>query len=181
MIELKVKNNEEDYLLYSLYLASKSKEIAKNIRKLQYIPPIFFAFVFILSYFQSFNAGIFFFGLLTIAWPINYRKRSLRGGYTKVYRAQIKEQIADSPFKEYKLVLTDKNISLKSIEVEANIDVSVVRSLIELPNFFIIMIKQEQGYLISKKLNPIGTREILTDWAEFIGVEYLNELDWKLK
>ena len=43
------------------------------------------------------------------------------------------------------------------------------------------MTKGSKGILINKSINEESLRGELISWAESLGIEYKNELDWKWK
>ena len=180
MIDFKTKSIEKDHLTFQLYNSYSSKKTRKVRRNSALIPSLLYLSFGAWSYFQEKISMSVAFIVLAILWYWLYPKR-LKTKYKKHFTTHIKEKLADEIGEESIVSLHRNKIKIDSNYGISELDVSFIVRLIEFQNIFVIMTKGSKGILINKSINEESLRGELISWAESLGIEYKNELDWKWK
>lgn len=171
--------SKDDYLLYYLYTASKSKTINKNRVRALYIPPVFYI---LLGVFLSFSdkslTGVVIFGLTSILWIIiypGYQKKRYKNYYSK-YIDEKYAEIIDSP---NEIEFYDENILTKNKTGESKIKTTELKKLIQFKNHFIFELNDKNSFILPKT-SIDNESEFLSSLKKY-DLEYIDEIQWEWK
>jgi hypothetical protein len=171
---------EEDYLTYLLYSASRSKRSRANRRRSWLvITGIFLVAGFFFNGKDSFYS-YYFFGAAALnlfLYPLYQRY-----AYKKHYRKFVAEKLAYRAGKECIIDFGSDIIETKDLTGESKFNVSEVAEIIEISTHYFVKLKSDDGLIIPKTAvdNPDFGEELLAifDRPEIV---LIRELDWKWK
>lgn len=172
--------NKEDYLIYQLFSASKSKKI-KAQRRRSYVLLII-AFVLLgFSFFSSNRFYFYVFLLLAISmaifYPLYQRKR-----YENHYKKYIEEHQKNLFGKETLLEITGTSINTKSHLGEAKLNTTIIENITETQDYFFIRLDTGSSFIIPKRIDEVEVfKNYLKEFSKSKKIDYIEDLDWKWK
>jgi hypothetical protein len=175
-----MKLDENDYLTYQLYTASKTPRIKKaRIKGWIYTTVAFFCLTFL--FFESNNEllGYYFLvaSVLSLAlYPIYSRWR-----YKRHYLKYIQDTYKNRFGVESTLEINDDTIVVKDKSGEASINTSEIEEINEIKDFYFVKMRTGESLVISKvKTEDIDRiKNELKSLADKKEIKYNVELDWK--
>lgn len=174
--------DQNDFLQHQLFLATKTDRIKKQRRKSWLI--ISGSMVLLsLILFQSNNTflGYYFLGfaiLSLIFYPL-YQRRYYKNHYAKFIADNYKNRNGET----VNVTFTDTTIETSDITGESKINLSVLESVTETPDYFYPALKTG-GHLIipkSKIDDAFQLRSELKQMCEKLKIAYIEDLNWKWK
>ncbi len=182
MKTLKLKLEEEDHLIYQLYIASKSERIKKKRKSARIRIPIIYLILALIVYFSgqvSFALALAVFGSLWfLFYPQFERKR-----YYKHYKSFVKENFKDRLEKEAIINLGVEEIELIDESGNSKLKVEKIDEISEIENYYFIKLNKAAGLILPKR--KIEDLESVKEWIEKAVEKYQLkknvELDWKWK
>lgn len=180
-MQLQYSLNENDYLQYQLYAASKSKNI-KAQRNRTFI--ILIVTFLILSYMifstadMMFDPLIIFFALLLILYKVYEKKR-----YSNHYRKNIEENYKERFGLISKLTFAENQIIEESKLGESKINYESLSQINEIQDYYFLKLITGQSLIIPKKVIPNQSDFTLKleEIKNRFNLENNVELDWKWK
>ena len=171
--------NEEDYLKYQLYTASKSKNIIKQKRRSFIIVLIAFIF-FGVNIYNNDKSGLWFFipicCIILILYPFLLKWR-----YKSHYKKFIKEN-----YKERIGLISNYNFEAETLNIknslgESKINYESFEQINETNDYYYLKLKTEESFIIPKNqiLSIEKFKKILDILKEKYGVKENIELGWK--
>lgn len=180
-MQLQYSLDENDYLQYQLYAASKSKNIKAQRTRTFIILIITFL---ILSYMifstadMMFDPLIIFFALLLILYKVYEKKR-----YSNHYRKNIAENYKERFGLISKLTFEENQVIEESKLGESKINYESLSQINEIQDYYFLKLITGQSLIIPKKIIP-NQRDFtfkLEEIKDRFNLENNVELDWKWK
>lgn len=173
---LEYKIEEQDFLAFQLFTASKSERIHKKKRNawvLLTVGSIVIAFFF---YLNQNNPMSLYFGLVAITTGIFYPKY-FSWRYKKHYKTHIKENYLKRFGQVETLEISQESISSKNKIGEGKINLSEIEKIDETNKHFFLKISTGLSLIIPKQelADSNGLRERFKE----IGLSVNDELSWK--
>ena len=177
-MKLEFKIDEQDFLDFQVFTASKSKRINKKKRKgwiLLTVASIVVAFYF---YLNQNNTMTIYFGLVAVASVIFYPKY-FKWRYIKHYKTYIKENYSKRFGEVETIEISNDSIFSKYKSGEAKINLSEIEKIDETDKHFFLKVSTGYSLLIPKRelKNADGLREKFKD----IGLTVNDERNWTWK
>ena len=178
-MKIKYKLSKEDYLLYYLYTASKSKTVNRNRTRALYIPPVFYIlFGSFLSIYDSSMTGVIIFGLTSILWIIfypGYQRKKYKNYYLKFINEKYSKLI-DIP---NEIEFQNEYLLTRNKTGESKIKASELRQIIKLKDHFILELSDKNSFIIPKK-SINNESEFLSSLKKY-DKEYIDQVQWEWK
>ena len=171
---------EEDFLTYQLFTASKSERIKKKRRNSWLITTSFFLSLSLLFYVASFEFLPAYFLVLGVVnlclYPLYSRRR-----YKNHYRKFIKENRQGVIGKEVELSFSPDFIMEKSDLGESKLNTSELEQIHEISSHYFLRMNTGHSLIINKNrlVNPEEFRTYLESLTKTFTLPYHQELDWK--
>jgi len=178
--ELKI--DENDYLTYQLFVASKSESVKKKRSRNKIIVPIVYIVLAVYGFYQNnLLMGISFCGF-AILWFFIYPLWE-RNNYIRHYKNFIKENYKDSFGKSAFLEISNEHIFVKDEFSEAKVSTSEIQEIYEIPTTIFIRMKAGKTFILPKdKIAEIKSlKSVLTELATFLKINYVSDENWKWK
>jgi len=175
---LEYKINEQDFLDFQLFTASKSDRINKKKRNgwiLLTVGSIVVAFYF---YLNQNNPMTIYFGLVAIAIGVFYPKY-FKWRYKKHYKTYIKENYSKRFGQVAILEINNDSIFSKDKTGEGKINLSEIEKIDETANHFFLKISTGVSLLIPKK--ELKSIDELREKFKDVGLTVLDETNWNWK
>lgn len=174
--------DENDFLTFNLFVASKSDRIRKRRFRSRLAAPIVqaaFGLVFLFDH--KILPGIIFLAAAPI-WYLVYPKWEKRY-YTKSYKAFIKENMGALINKKVSLEFTDGFILAKESGNEGKIPFSELDSVHEISSSIFIRLKGGKAFIVPKNkiFNLDALKSILKEIAQSASVKYETDESWEWK
>ncbi len=174
--------DENDYLAYQLFLASKSERVRKKRQQTKIIMPILFAVsCFLLLFLGQAWLAILFFGI-GILWFFIYPHWE-RGHYIKFYKAFIKENYKAKLGSIVTIEFSDDHILVKDYQSETKVLTSEVEDIFEIPSTIFVRLKGGQSIILPKDkiadLDNLKAR--LKELANHLKIKYDTDEKWEWK
>ena len=177
-MKLEYTLDDDDFVQYYLYTASKSKNIKKKRILMRFLIPFIYLLFSLWEYFKEniWLSSIFL--ILALVWVIFYPLYT-RYRYTKHYAKHVNENYKSRLFKPIKLEVTSDYILGEDFTGETKINITEVKSLTEISNNFFINVTSNASLIIPKR--DIFNKDDFKE--EFIkkNIPIENELNWKWK
>lgn len=178
-MKLEYSLNQEDFLQYQLFTASKSKNIIKQ-KKRTFLWIILFLIVSGFNIYNSFkNWLMYFIPLCFIIFLLFYYlvKYQYKSHYLKFIKENYKERIglvSSLDFKNEELMITN------SI-AESRINYNSFSEIIEIKDYYYLKLKTEESFIIPKNMiyNKQEFEQILLLLKETYSVKETIDLNWK--
>jgi YcxB-like protein len=175
---LEYKIDEQDFLDFQLFTASKSDRINKKKRNgwiLLTVGSIVVAFYF---YLNQNNPMTIYFGLVAIATGVFY-PRYFKWRYKKHYKTFIKENYSKRFGQVETLEINSDSILSKDKTGEGKINLSEIEKIDETANHFFLKISTGLTLLIPKK--ELKSVDVLREKFKDIGLTVQDETNWTWK
>jgi hypothetical protein len=174
--------DENDYLTYQLYTASKSPRIKSARIKSWVISTLAFAALAYLFYRSdnTFLATYFLIaaGISALFFPF-YSKRRYKRHYLRFIRDTYKNRIGEA----CSVSITDDYITTKDKVGEARINTSEIEEINEIADYYFIKVKSGESLIISKSKSedPEHIKNSIKSLAADKNIKHSIELDWRWK
>jgi hypothetical protein len=175
-MEIEYSLTKDDYLIYHLYTASKSKNTIRNKRNAKYIPPVFFILigVYLMTRDNTYT-GIIMFAMLSVLWFVFYPMLQKRR-YEKYYSRHIDENYVNRININTRLEIDTEYFRLINKTGESKINTSELKALIELKDYFFIELLSKQTLIIPKK--NIERIEVFKENMQDYHLSFIDETMW---
>jgi len=178
-MKLEYSLNENDYLQYQLYTASKSKLIKKNRFRSRLIAPLALILFGLYNYINNPDKiGFIIYLLFAILWFFIHPLYS-KFLYKRQYKRSIKENYQESVNKVSELSFNPNYILTKDYINESKINTKELGKLIEIKNYFFLTLNDKLSLVIPK--NSISDIDSFKKIINEYNIEHLRELNWKWK
>jgi hypothetical protein len=174
--------DENDYLTYQLYTASRTPRIKKaRIRGWIFTTVTFLCLTYL--FFESYNdfLGYYFLvasGLSLTLYPIYSRWR-----YKRHYKKHIQDTYKNRFGEECALEISDDVIVTRDKTGEGKINTTEIEEINEIKDFYFVKVKTGVSLIISKLKTETKDLEAieksLKELADKKGIKWNAELDWK--
>jgi hypothetical protein len=175
--ELKI--DENDYLTYQLFVASRSKTIKRKRNRNKIIVPIFYLVLGAYSFYQSNPLLGVFFCVFAVLWFFIYPLWD-RNNYIKHYKNFIQENYKDAFGKSAFLEISDKTIFIKDELSEAKVSTSEIQEITEIPTTIYIRMKAGKTLILPKdKIASIQElKSELIRLSTVLKISYVSDENW---
>lgn len=178
-MKLEYSLNNDDFLEYQLYEASKSKRIKNNRFKTKITFPIIYLILGVFS--LIINDRLLFpiiMFLLAALWFLLYPIRSKKR-HIKHYKNHIKETYKNRINRNIELEFNKDHVYVKDSGSESKIDTSEIKSLIELKNHFFLKLNTDMSLVIPKRV--INNLNNFKEKMSELKIPLIDELNWEFK
>lgn len=180
-MELNYSLNENDFLQYQLYAASKSRQIKKSRNKSITVFIILCIFFSVLFYLMNNEIPSFFILISLIIISGLYFQTKKR--YINYYKKFIEENYKERIGLPCKMIFADTELIAKDYLSESKVKYESFSQINEIKDYYFLKIKTEQSFIVPKRV-IINDADFL-NMLKVLQTEYqiiLNqELDWKWK
>jgi len=175
--------DNDDILIYQLYIASKSDRIKKSrLRNRVVVPLVYIALGLLFFVLKGRLAMIIAFPVIGVLWffiyPLWERRR-----YVKHYQGFIKENYTDRPGKNVTLEFNNDCIVAKDSGNESKTLTTELEEINEMPTLVIIKFKGSLAFVLPKdKIDNIDN--VVTELkklANYLKIDYNIDENWKWK
>ena len=175
--ELKI--DENDYLTYQLFVASKSESVKKKRKRNKIIMPILYLVLGASGFYQNNLLMGILFCVFAVLWFFIYPLWE-RKNYIKHYKNFIRENYKDAFGKSAILEISDKTIFIKDELSEAKVSTSEIQEIYEIPTTIFIKMKAGKTLILPKdKIASIQELKLeLTKLATFLKISYVSDENW---
>jgi len=169
----------DHFLEHQLYAASHSKSAQKKRRNSRIIMAAAYAFLglFILSLTEDDVLGGVFIAI-GIGWYFAYPFYS-RQRYRRHYQKYIRENYQSRINVPLELEVEPDFILSKDKSGESKVIMKEVEALVSLPNIFLIKMKSGVSFIVPK--DSVLNQELWLETFQNIGIELVDETEWKWK
>jgi len=178
--ELKI--DENDYLTYQLFVASKSATIQRKRKRNKIIVPIFYLVLGASGFYQKNHLMGILFCVLAVLWFFIYPLWE-RNNYIKHYKNFIQENYKNAFGKSAFLDISDQTIIIKDELSEAKVSTSEIQEIYEIPTTIFIRMKAGKTLILPKE--KIATiQELKTELislADVLKISYVSDENWVWK
>jgi hypothetical protein len=177
-IELKI--DENDYLTYQLFVASKSATIQRKRKRNKIIMPILYLMLGASGFYQNNQLMGILFCVFAVLWFIIYPLWE-RNNYIRHYMNFIKVNHKDSFGKSAFLEISNEHIFVKDEFSEAKVSTSEIDEIYEIPTTIFIRMKAGKTFILPKdKIAEIESlKSVLSELANFLKISYAIDENWK--
>lgn len=175
--ELKI--DENDYLIYQLFVASQSKTIKRKRNRTKIIIPILYLLIGAYGFIQStFLMGVLF-CVFALLWFFFYPLWE-RTNYVKHYKKFIQENYKDAFGKSAILEISDKIIFIKDEFSESKVSSSEIYEIYEIPTTIYIRMKAGKTLILPKdKIATIQElKSELKRLTTILKINYISDENW---
>jgi hypothetical protein len=175
--ELKI--DENDYLTYQHFVASKSESVKKKRKRNKIIMPILYFVLGATGFYQNNLLMGILFSVFAVLWFFIYPLWE-RKNYIKHYKNFIRENYKDAFGKSAILEISDKTIFIKDELSEAKVSTSEIQEIYEIPTTIFIKMKAGKTLILPKdKIASIQELKLeLTKLANFLKISYVSDENW---
>ena len=176
------KIDENDYLIYQLFVASKSESVKKKRRRNKIIMPILYLALGAFVFYQNNHLMGILFCVFAVLWFFIYPLWE-RNNYIRHYKNFIKENLKDGFGKSAFLEISNEHIFVKDEFSEAKISTSEIEEIYEIPTTIFIRMKAGKTFILPKdKIAEIKSlKSVLTELSNFLKINYISDENWKWK
>lgn len=181
-MKLEYKIDEDDFLTYYLFNASKSDRIRKKRIKNKIFIPIIYISIGIFFYFQLGVTSTFLLIIFGILWFFIYPYWERRH-YKNHYQGFIKENLKNRLDSIGTIEITNDYFLGKDNGSESKILTIEIEEIFEIPTLIFVKLKSGQSFLFPKnKISEIDAlRTRLKELATYLGINYILDEKWKWK
>jgi hypothetical protein len=178
--ELKI--DENDYLTYQLFVASKSATIQRKRKRNKIILPIFYLVLGASGFYQNNHLMGILFCVFAVLWFFIYPLWD-RNNYIRHYKNFIKENLKDGFGKSAFLEISNEHIFVKDEFNETKVSTREIDEIYEISTTIYIRMKKGKTFIIPKdKIAEIeNLKSVLTELANFLKINYVVDENWKWK
>ena len=176
------KIDENDFLTYQLYIASKSDRIKKKrLRSKVIVSLIYVAFGLLFFFDENFSFAIMFF-IIGLLWFFIYPLWEKRH-YRKHYQGFIKENYKDRLGRIATLEFSNDFIFAKGNGSESKVLTTELEEINEIASTIFVRLKGGQSFILPKdKINDIDkVKERLKELADYLKIKYDIDEKWDWK
>ena len=176
------KIDENDFLTYQLYTASKSEQTIKRRERTKVIIPVFYLLLGFFFFWNEYSLFGVVFVILGILWffmyPIWEKRR-----YIKHFKIFIKENYKERLGKIVTLELTNGYIFAKDNGSESKVLTTELEEICEIPTTILIKLKSGQSFILPKdKISNIDSlTSRLMALADYLKIKYEVNDKWAWK
>jgi hypothetical protein len=176
------KIDENDFLTYQLFIASRSERIQKKRRRSQLSVPLFYIALGMLFYFYDQSSLTVVFSIIGVLWYFLYPIWE-KTHYVKHYKAFVKENYKLNKRENATIEFNNDFIFAKNEGSESKILTKEFEVITEIPTLIFIKLKEGQSIILSKqKIIEIDALTIkLKELAVYLDIKYEIVLDWEWK
>ncbi|PHS05155.1 MAG: hypothetical protein COA88_12750 [Kordia sp.] len=177
-MEIEYKIEENDFLDFQLFTASKSERIMKKKKNgwlLITIGSLIFGIYF---YLQNNYSMTIYFGLSTVIWGLFYPKY-FNWRHKKHYAKYVKENYNKRFGEVEKLKITEEYIYSEDKIGEGKIKLKEIDEVSETQKHFILKISTGMSLIIPKR--EIENVDLLRTELKMVGLNIIDELNWQWK
>lgn len=174
--------DEQDFLTFQLFTASKSETIRKRRFRAKFFPVMMYIALGALMYVYGKPDLTIIFGLLTIIWFFMYplrEKRQYRVSYEKFIRDNFKDKLGQ----QASLIFHNQYLINKDQISESKVQYNQLEQITEIPELILIKLREGQTFILPK--NKVGNLEeaklYLKELAGRLNIPYSNEYGWVWK
>lgn len=174
--------DENDYLTYQLFVASKSEVIRKRRQRTKVMIPIAYAILACYLYVtDNFAMAIIFF-VVGVAWyffhPLWERRR-----YLRFYKSQIKENYKERLGRTSTLEINKDFLTVQEKGSESKISTGEIEEINEIPTHILIKLITGPSFILPKSqitdLDQLITE--LKNIAAYLNIPYIIDENWEWK
>jgi hypothetical protein len=174
--------DENDYLTYQLYTASKAPRI-KKARTRGWIITTLASLCMAYLFFENYNDLLAYYFLIAAGVSLIFHPLYSRWRYKRHYRKYIEDNYKNRIGQECALEITDDVIITKDKTGEGRINTTEVEEINEIKDFYFIKIKTGVSLIIPKLKTDTKDLAViengLKQLAEKKGIKWNVELNWK--
>lgn len=176
------KIDEKDFLIYQLYIASKSHRIKRKRQRSKIMIPLLYLGLGLLLLFQNKTLLAIIFFIVGFLWFIIYPLWE-KQRYIKHYQSFIKENYQDRLSKTITLELHNDFILTKGNGNESKVLTTEIEEICEIPTIILLRLKGGHSFILPKEqmsnLDSVRTR--LRELAIHLNINYETDEKWKWK
>lgn len=176
------KIDENDYLTYQLFSASKSAHFKRKRQRNKIILPIIYVFFGLLFLFVNKSSLTILFFVVGFLWffiyPLWERRR-----YIKHFKGFIKENYKDRLGRVATLEFTNEYILAKDSGSESKVLSTELEEICEIPTTIFVKIKSGQSFILPKDkiANIDNVIARLKELATYLKIKYAIDENWEFK
>ncbi|KPH13105.1 YcxB family protein [Chryseobacterium sp. ERMR1:04] len=174
--------NEDDYLNYQLFAASKSKNIRKKRLRNRFLPAIFFVVLGLVPRFDFTEIFTQIYILIGILWIFLYPIWDKKLYYNH-YKKYIKENYKNNFDKTLELAITENEIYAKDNSTESKTNLQELEEINEVPQAIYFKFKSSHSLILPKnKINvSIDSKQFFKELSKKYSINYNEFSDWEWK
>ncbi len=181
MMILNYSLDQDDFLQYQLYVASKSERIKKQRRKRWLIMTFAFLALAVVFY-RDDNHILMYYFLVAGTANLFFYPIYLRNLYKKHYKRYVNENFKRRFGEPCKVIFNENNIETVDQTGETKINLPEITEIDETANYFYLRIKSGGSLIISKsRTDAEAVRKRLVILSEQLKIEFISEVNWKWK
>lgn len=174
--------DEQDFLDFQLFTASRSEEIRKRRFRARVFPPLMYLVLGLVLFFYHRLDFTMIFALLAVVWFFFYpvrEKRLYRSSYERFIRENFREKFG----KPATLTIDDRYMINKDAISENKISTDQLAEISEIPGLILIRLKKGQTFILPKDKieGPETFRDDLKALAVRLNVAYNDDPAWVWK
>jgi hypothetical protein len=181
-MKLDYKIDENDFLIYQLFIASKSDRIKKKRQRNRIVVPlIYIAFGLVFLNQDRVSLAIMF-SITALLWFFIYPVWERRH-YINHYKSFILENYKDSFENNVTLEFSDEYILAKDSGSETKILTTELKEICEIPTSIFLRLQGGQSFILPKhKIRNIDSvKASLQELANYLKINYSTDENWKWK
>ncbi len=174
--------DEDDFLTYQLFTASKSAVLLKRRKRNKILIPVIYLFLaLILLIFNNEILSILF-AVVGVLWFFIFPlwEKSL---YKRYYRKHIRENYHQRLGRKCTIEFEEDQIIAKDSGTESRIQNSEIEKIYEIPQAIYIKLKSGPSFVLPKEKtqNLQNVKNYLQELSKQLEIAYLHEENWKWK
>ncbi len=181
-MKFEYKIEENDYLTYQLFIASKSETIISKRKRNKIILSVLPLILAIVSYFNN-NVTVFIFLLFWSVFTFLFYSYYDKNHYTNHYKKMIKEKLKNAFNQIVSIEINDEFIFLKDDGSESKVMNKEILEINNIPDLILIRFKGALTLIIPKKsiFNIETLKSKLNEISIKFNINYTIEPNWKWK
>lgn len=179
---IEYKIDENDFLNYQLYVASKSERIKKKRLRSKVIVSLIYVAFGLLFFFEDKHLLTILFFIIGFFWFFLYPLWEKKH-YIKHYKGFIKENYQERLDRTATLELNNEVIIAKENGSESKVLTTELEEIAEIPSTIFIKLKGGQSFILpkSKIANIDNVRARLKELANYLKITYSIDEKWEWK
>lgn len=179
-MKLEYALNEEDYIRYQLFIASRSERVARNRRSMWLLFPVVYGIIGVGSMMQANMVRAILFWALAAIWlifyPVWFRRR-----YERHYKNHVRELYKDHIGSTVVLELGPNEIVATDEGSEVKIKLSELEAIFEIPSLFILRLRAGSSFLVplDRVAGPDALRNYLVSLSKDMNISFTQLPDWR--
>lgn len=178
-MEFEFRINEEDFLTFQLYNASKSAKIRKTRKRSRSTISILYIVVSVIFLLLQNYVMAFGFFLISILWFVIYPMYE-RKKYLNQFKKYVAEHFKENFSKLSKVRINDGVWNSKNEDKESKFELKDIEMVSEIGSHFFIVLKS--GYILiipKREINERDLKNLLNESALKYDFVYNKELEWE--